>query len=172
MPNLYVANATPREHHLHYRVPGDPRVYERLIPKGTQFKVPHEEPKQIEAIVKQLTTYGARTREDVGRDKLFNGIIYDSKPISVDNIRAGLNAVDEIAIDRAHEERLKNVVAGDNQVERLAQEAGTGVGSLEMTVLEQPNNGKARDELQVNKIQVDKGGPKSKRSRESAANRG
>ncbi len=171
MPNLYVANATPRDHHLHYRIPGDSRVYERMIPKGTQFKVPHDQPKQVEAIIKQLSTYGARTREDVGRDKLFNGIIYDYKPISIENIRAGLSAVDEIAIERAHEERLKNVVAGDNEVARLAQDAGTGVGSLELTVLEQPNNGKARDELQVNKIQVDKGAPKSKRSRESAATR-
>ena len=172
MPTLYIANATPRDHHLHYRIPGDPRVYERLIAKGTQFKIPHEGQGPVEAIIKQLSTYGARPRDAVGRDPEFNGLIYDYKPISVENIRAGLSAVDEIAIEKAHSERVRNVISGDDQVARLAQEAGTGVGSLEMTVLEQPNNGKARDDLQVNKIQVDKGAPKSRRSRESAAIRG
>lgn len=171
MPTLYIANATPRDHHLHYRLKGEPRVYERLIPKGTQYKIPHEQPAHVSEIVKQISTYGARTREDVGRDKAFSGIIYDYKPISIENIRAGLAAVDEIAIERAHEERLRNVISGDATVAKLAQEAGTGVGSLEIKVEELPNNGKSKKDLQVNKIQVDKGEPKSKRARESASSR-
>lgn len=172
MPTLYIANATPRDHHLHYRFMGESKVYDRMIPKGTQYKVPHEDPAQVEAIVKQITTFGARTRTEVGRDKLFSGLIYDFKPISVENIRAGLDEVDELAIERAHTHRMRDVVAADAKVAELAQEAGTGVGSLELTVLEQPNNGKSKDDLQVNKIQVDKGAPKSNRSRQSASSRG
>jgi hypothetical protein len=171
MDSLYIVNATPRIHHLHYRITEDVRVFDAKISPGGQFKIPdkHCSPEDLKHIINQITVYGAKTREEVGRDKDFSGIIYGHKPISIESIRQGLAEVDELAIERAIDLRTKNAISADAKVAALAQEAGTGVGSLEVEFAEQATPGGDNENLQRQTIQVQREGqPKSERSRATA----
>ncbi len=161
--SLFVANATSRRFHFNYRVPEVTRLFDTYIEPGHQYKVPQDGPDEIKHIVHQLTQYGARPRSEIV-DKDFSGIIFDTKPISVESIRAGMSEVDEAAIQRALDERQKNVIAADHQVAKLAQEAGTGVGSLTLSVQEQAKPGDNPNDLQNTTVAVERGQPKSARS--------
>ena len=172
MQTLYIANATSRNHHFHYRVPEVSRLFDQEIPAGQQWQIPevHRSPEAIAAIVDELVRYGAIPRSSVGRDKKFSGIIFADKPISIEAIREGFEDVEQAAIDRALEERTKSVIAADDGVARLAQEAGTGVGSVELEVVEEMKPGQDTKDQQRNLIQVQREGrPVSKRSQEKAA---
>lgn len=172
MDTLYVANATARNHHLHYRIPEVEKLFDQTIPAGQQWQIPeaHRNEDAISAIIAELVRYGATKREDVDRNPKFSGLIYGFAPISVDAIRQGFEDVEQAAIDRALEERTRGVIAADEQVARLAQEAGTGVGAVELTVTEEPTQGGDNSDLQKNVIQVQREGqPKSERSKAVAA---
>lgn len=172
MDTLYIANATTRNHHFHYRIPEIERLFDQEIGAGQQWQLPkeHRGPDAIEAVISELQRYGAVPRSEVGRDKKFSGIIFDHKPISIEAIRQGFEDVEQAAIDRALEERKKSVVAADDGVARLAQEAGTGVGSVELEVIEEMKPGADMSDQQRNLIQVQREGrPVSKRSQEKAA---
>lgn len=172
MDTLYIANATTRNHHFHYRIPEVERLFDQEILAGQQWQIPpvHRSPDAIAAIVGELERSGAIPRAQVGRDKKFSGIIYDHKPVSVESIRQGFEDVEQSAIDRALEERTRSVVAADDGVARLAQEAGTGVGSVELEVVEEMKPGQDASEQQRNLIQVQREGrPVSNRSKEKAA---
>lgn len=172
MDTLYIANATTRNHHFHYRIPEVMRLFDREIPAGQQWEIPkdHRTPDAIAAIIGELERSGAIPRARVGRDKKFSGIIYDQKPVSIESIRQGFEDVEQAAIDKALEERTKSVVAADDGVARLAQEAGTGVGSVELEVVEEMKPGADMRQQQKNLIQVQREGrPVSKRSQEKAA---
>lgn len=171
MDSLYIANATSRNHHFHYRIPEVTRLFDQEIPAGQQWQIPetHRSPEAIASIVDELLRYGAIPRTAVGRDKKFSGIIYDHKPISIEAIRQGFEDVEQAAIDRALDERMKSVIAADDGVARLAQEAGTGVGSLELEVIEQPKPGADNSDLQNSLMQVQREGrPVSERSLKKA----
>ena len=88
MQTLYIANATSRNHHFHYRVPEVSRLFDQEIPAGQQWQIPevHRSPEAIAAIVDELVRYGAIPRSSVGRDKKFSGIIFADKPISIEAI--------------------------------------------------------------------------------------
>jgi hypothetical protein len=172
MDTIYIANATTRNLDFHYRIPEVERLFNQEIPAGQQWEIPekHREPDAIAAIIGELSRMGAVPRAEVGRNKKFSGVIYDHKPISVDSIRQGFSHVEEAAIAKALDERTKSVIAADDQVARLAQEAGTGVGSVELEVVEEMKPGQDMSEQQRNLIQVQRDGrPVSKRSQEKAA---
>lgn len=172
MDTLYIANATTRNFHFHYRIPEVERLFDREIGPGQQWEIPevHRTPDAIDAIVRELERAGAVPRATVGRDKKFSGIIFSGKEISVDAIRQGFEDVEQAAIDRALEERTRNVVAADEAVARLAQEAGTGVGSVELEVTEEMKPGSDPKDQQRNLIQVQRDGrPVSERSQKKAA---
>lgn len=172
METLYIANATTRNHHFHYRIPEIERLFDKEIPPGQQWEIPqvHRTPDAIAAIVGELERSGAIPRAQVGRDKKFSGIIYDFKPVSIESIRQGFADVEQAAIDKALEERTKSVIAADDGVAKLAQEAGTGVGSVELEVVEEIKPGQDASDQQRNLIQVQREGrPVSKRSQEKAA---
>ena len=172
MDTLFIANATTRNHHFHYRIPEIERLFDKEIPPGQQWEIPqvHRTPDAIAAIIGELQRSGAVPRVEVGRNKTFSGIIYDGKPISVESIRQGFADVEQAAIDKALEERKKSVIAADDGVARLAQEAGTGVGSVELEVIEEMKPGDDMTQQQRNLIQVAREGrPVSKRSQEKAA---
>lgn len=172
MDTLYIANATTRNHHFHYRIPEIERLFDQEILPGQQWQIPevHRSPDAIAAIIGELERSGAIPRNMVGRNKKFSGIIYDSKPVSVESIRQGFEDVEQAAIDRALEERTKSVVAADDGVTKLAQEAGTGVGSVELEVIQEMKPGEDMADQQKNLIQVQREGrPVSNRSKEKAA---
>lgn len=172
MDTLYIANATPRQFHFHYRIPEIEKLQDRLIPPGQQWQLPeqHRGPDAIASIIAELTRFGAVPRAEVGRNKNFAGIIFDSKPVSIENIRKGFEDVEQAAIDKALEARTIGVVAMDDAVARLAQEAGTGAGSVELEVIEDVKPGESTDNQQRNLIQVQREGrPVSTRSQKKAA---
>lgn len=172
MDTLYIANATTRIFHFHYRLPEIERLFDEVIGPGQQCQIRerHRGPEEIAAIRAELDRFGAIPRAEVGRNKKFSGVIYDDKPVSIDNIRRGFEDVEQAAIDRALEERTKSVIAADDQVTKLAQEAGTGVGSVSLEVIEEMKPGENSDDQQRNLIQVQREGrPMSERSKKAAA---
>lgn len=163
--SLFVCNATPRDHHLNYRLPGDERVYDRIIKAGTQFKVLHEDPDQESAIVKQLESYGAVPVSRVN-DKHFSGLIFSSKAIQLDDIRNGLMQIDQNAIQRALDHRTAAAVGSDANLAKTAQEVGATGSSFEVSITEQARAGVATEDLQKNTIEVVReGGTKAAKKR-------
>ena len=162
--SMYVCNATPRQHHLNYRIPGDERVYERIISPGTQYKVPHEEPQQESAIIKQLESYGAVKPSKVNGDRHFSGLIFSEKVIPLDAIRAGLSEIDSNAIARALEHRTAAALGGDAVAAKEAQAAGATASNFEVAVVEQPRPGVDTQDLQKSTIQVNREGMKPRKN--------
>jgi len=173
MKTLYIANATTRNHHLHYRVTEDMKLYERHIPPGTQFELPeqHRSPEDIAYVIKQIAGCGAVPRDQIKREegKRFSGLIYSDKPISEDAMRNGFSEEEQSAIDTALEEHQLAAISSDDKVAKLAQEAGTGVGSLEVEITEQGKPGDDPSDLNKSLIQVTRPGrPVSERSQRQA----
>lgn len=173
MKTLYIANATTRNHHLHYRITEDMKLYERLIPAGTQFELPerHRSPEDIAYVIKQLAGCGAVDRSDIKREegKRFSGLIYSDRPISEDAMRNGFSEEEQSAIDAALQEHTLGATRADEMVARLAQEAGTGVGSLEVEIQEQGGPGTNPKDLNKSLIQVRRPGRQvSERSQRQA----
>lgn len=162
--SLYVCNATPRPHHLNYRIPGDARVYERIIQPGTQYKIPHEEVVQEVAVIKQLVAYGAVKPAKVQGDRHFSGLIFSEKIIPLDDIRAGLSEIDSNAIARALEHRTAAALGGDAVAAKEAQAAGATASNFEVAVIEQPRAGVETDDLQKSTIQVSREGMKPRKN--------
>ena len=162
--SLYVCNATPRPHHLNYRLPGDERVYDRIIPAGTQYKIPHEAPEQETAVIKQLVAYGAVKPAKVHGDRHFSGLIYSEKVIPLEDIRAGLSEIDSNAIARALEHRTAAALGGDAVAAKEAQAAGATASNFEVAVVEQPRPGVDTQDLQKSTIQVNREGMKPRKN--------
>lgn len=164
--NLYICNATQREFHLHYRLPQKDgrdalKVYDQVIRAGGQIKAGHEDELDVKHIIKQISTYGARTSDEAARDKDFSGIIYSTaKPVNVDAIKAGLELMDELAIERAQFHRTTNAIASDDAIARDAQQRGESVSNLEIEVIEQSRPGIHREDLKSQKIEVQREGSK------------
>jgi hypothetical protein len=174
MKTLFIANATTRNHHLHYRVPEQTRVYEQVIQAGGQIQIPpnHRDQDTIVHIVMQIEGCGAVHRSKIQREdgKKFSGLVFDEKPISEESIRNGFTEEEQSAIEAALTEHQKAAISSDDKVAKLAQEAGTGVGSLEVEIAQQPKPGEVgREELTKSLIQVQREGrPVSERSRQQA----
>lgn len=164
--DLYVCNATTRPFEMHYRLPAkegrDPlKIYMNPIPAGGQIKLENEKA-DTDHIVKQLTTYGARTSDEASRDKSFSGIIYSTaRPINHEAIMSGLDTVDQLAIDRAQAHRTTNAIAADDAIARAAQERGEKVSGLEVDVQEQPRPGVSARDLKSQKIKVEREGART-----------
>ena len=169
--SLYICNATTRDHHLHYRLPPkdgrDPvQTYTQVIRAGSQIEAPHKDTEDVKAIIRQIAIYGARTSDEAARAKDFSGIIYSTtKPVSVDSITAGLQHVDELAIERAQLHRTTNAVASDDLIARDAQDRGEQVSNLEIEVIEQARPGVHRADLKRQTIEVQREGSKPKRAK-------
>lgn len=173
MKTLYIANSTTRNHHLHYRLPEIDRLFDQLILAGTQWQLPenHRGADEIKYVIKQLDAYGAVSRDAIKREdgKRFAGLIYSDRPISEEAMRNGFSEDEQSAIDRALEEHQRGAISADDKVAKLAQEAGTGVGSLELQILEQGKPGDDPKELNNSLIQVERPGrPMSERSQRQA----
>ncbi len=176
---LFVCNATQREHLMHYRLKGgdarnrDPqRLYTLEIPAGGQRRVSgdHSHPQDVDDIIEQLERYGARTADEAAAKKDFSGIIYSlDRAVSEESIRLGLKAVDDIAIERAQEHRTQNAIAADELNAKRAQESGMQVSGLEVDFVEQPRPGVKSGDLNKQTIKVEReGAPRSKRARSDA----
>lgn len=173
MKTLYIANATTRNHHLHYRVPEVMKLFDQSIPAGTQWQLPpqHRGPEDIAYVIKQLESHGAVARDAIKREegKRFSGLIYSEKPISEEAMRNGFSEDEQSAIDCALQEHQRGAISADDKVAKLAQEAGTGVGSLEVEITEQGKPGDNPSDLNKSLIQVQRPDrPVSNRSRTQA----
>lgn len=173
MKTLFIANATTRDHHLHYRVTEQVRLFERVIPSGTQFELPpnHRSPEDIAHVIMQLEACGAVHRDRIQREegKRFSGLILSERPISEEAIRNGFSEDEQSAIDAALAEHQKAAISSDDKVAKLAQEAGTGVGSLEVEIKEEGKPGADPKSLNQSLIQVQREGrPVSERSKRQA----
>jgi hypothetical protein len=173
MKTLFIANATTRDHHLHYRVTEQVRLFERVITSGTQFELPpqHRSPEDIAHVIMQLQACGAVHRDAIKREegKRFSGLIYAERPISEESIRNGFTEDEQSAVDAALDEHQRAAISADDKVAKLAQEAGTGVGSLEVEIKEEGKPGANPQDLNSSLIQVQREGrPVSERSKRQA----
>src|ERR1700744_6356808 len=126
--------------------------------------MPHEEPQQEGAVIKQLEAYGAVKPPRVGGDKHFSGLIFSDKVIPLESIRAGLTEIDTNAIQRALEHRTAAAVGADAVAAREAKEAGPTATNFEVAVIEQPRPGVEKDDLQKSTIQVNREGMKPRKN--------
>jgi len=173
MKTLFIANATTRNHHLHYRVLEQTKLFEKLIPSGTQFELPeqHRSPEDIAHVIKQLSGCGAVHRDSIKREegKRFSGLIFSERPISEESIRNGFTEDEQSAVDAALDEHQRAAISSDDKVAKLAQEAGTGVGSLEVEIKEEGKPGVSPKDLNASLIQVQRPDrPVSERSQRQA----
>lgn len=170
--NLFIANATKRKFHLHYRLPGVERIFDVLIDAGRQWQVheAHNEVDQIDAIVKQISAYGAVPVSMIN-SKGFTGIAYSTdKPISFEAIEAGLSQVDQLAIDTALKNIQQRAVAADVEIAQIAKDAGATASGLEIEISEQSQPGKSSNDLTKTKIDVQReGAPERKKGARSRA---
>lgn len=135
--DLYIANTTPRIHHLHYRIPEGPRVLDRSISPGSQVKLSHSAD-EVDYIIRQLSPYGLIPVKEIGRNKDFSGLCYTiDKPVDVDAIRNGLDETDTAAIEKALEMRKANAIAADDAMEKVSRQGGAQINNLEIEVTEQ-----------------------------------
>jgi len=135
--DLYIANASPRNHHLHYRIPENDRVFDRLIAAGSQVKLTYGQD-ATDHIINQLRPYGLISVKEIGRNKEFSGLCFSiDKPVDVEAIRNGLDEVDQIAIANALEVRKNGAIAADDAMEKVARQGGAQVNSVEIEVTEQ-----------------------------------
>ncbi len=171
MTHLYVCNATPRNHDLHFRLPKenalDPegrRVFHVMIPAGGQKDIARINPgnpmsdADVDHVLRQMP--GSRTVSEASASRGFSGLIYSKvKPVDVDAIHAGLSETDQVAIDRALESRKTNALAADDDLAKGAQKAGGQISALEVTVKEDAKPGDTSDtERRQETIQVERAG--------------
>lgn len=163
--DLYIANASPRPHHLHYRIPENDRLFAREIPAGGQIVLNHEQD-AVDHILKQLTPYGTVAAKDIGRNKDFSGLCYAiGKPVDIDAIKAGLDAVDQTAIDRALEVRKNGAIAADQAMEDVARQGGARLNGVEVEVIEQAKGPNDTDPKFEQRIAVEREGRTLRRGR-------
>lgn len=139
MPHIYIANATPRNHHLHWRLPEKNRMFDRSIGAGQQARLELETTDEVNALLAQVGQYGAVSLESIGRNPDFSGLIFSTrdKPIDIDAIRQGFDLTDEHAVERALEARKLGAMAADLRQGELAQQAGVTMAGSEVTVQEE-----------------------------------
>jgi len=156
--DLYIANTTPRQHHLNYRIPENVRLFERYIPAGGQVKLTYGQP-EVDHIINQLTPYGLIAAKEIGRNKDFSGLCYSiDKPIDVDAIQNGLSEVDQSEITRALEVRKNGAIAADEAMEKISRQGGAQVNGVEIEVTEQSNGPNDTDPKFKQTISVEREG--------------
>ena len=138
MSKLYICNTTRQKQHLSFRVPEMKHAYFVPIKPGTQVLVdPNIGPSGQAEIVKQIEFYGGRDAATVsGKLENFPGIFYRfDRPIPVDDIQVGHEAVLDAADQRAAGARNASAMAFD-----LSQRDETGqrlASETEVEVVEQ-----------------------------------
>lgn len=168
---LYIANTTKRDHHLNYRLPSrdgrDPqRLYSEVIPAGGQIKAPHDHKLDVDAIIKQIAIYGARTQNEAAASKGFTGLIYaHDKPVNIEAIAQGLSTVDTAAIERAQAKRTDAAIAADANIAKAAQERGAQVSGLVLDVKEEKKPGQRDEDLNRQTIVVERPGARARTKR-------
>lgn len=116
---LYIANSTQQTIKLHLRFPEKIRAGIFPVPAGHQIEVPQLAKEKsgpvIDAILEQLHNFGARDAKEIkGKLKEFPGIIYSlDKPVSIENIEIGHEAVGEYQDRRAADEAVKSAKGFD-----------------------------------------------------------
>ncbi len=170
--NLFIANATKRKFHLHYRLPGMERIFDVLIDAGQQWRVhdAHSDQDLVEAIIKQIEAYGAKPVSKI-ESKGFTGIAYSTdKPISFEAIEAGLSQVDQLAIETAFKNIQQRAVAADREVAQIAKDAGAEASGLEIEINQQAQPGTSASDLTKTKIDVQReGAPERKKGARARA---
>lgn len=110
---LFIANSTKQTIKVHLRFPEKLRAGIFPVPAGHQIEVPQMAKEKsgptMDALLEQLHAFGARDAKEIkGRLKAFPGLIYSTdKPVSIENIEIGHDAVGEYQDQRAAEEAVK-----------------------------------------------------------------
>jgi hypothetical protein len=136
---LYIANCSKQDHHFTYMIVENPRPFMERIRAGAQILIDRST-EDVNQIINQHSRYGLMEASKV--KKGFGGIAYRlEKPISVQNIEAGIEQRDQEMIDRALEARKITAVASDQLISNKAQEMGLRQKSgLELEVVEEKKN--------------------------------
>jgi hypothetical protein len=132
---MYVANTTKQNFVFNFRVGEESRVRAYPIASGNQIEIGRDyNPAQIGQIVTQLERFGGRPARDAkGKLDRFPGILYSlDKPIPVDQIELGHEAVKEAQQIRAAEEVTRSALGLDAS----QRDARTGKRKARSTSLE------------------------------------
>lgn len=116
MAKLFICNTTKQKWHHSFRVPEMERLYFVEIPPGSQVEISHNlSAESHKAIVKHLELYGGRDASSVnGKLEDFPGLFYRfERPIGVDEILAGHDAVVETAEQRSAGAVFHSALAND-----------------------------------------------------------
>ena len=152
---LYIANFTKKNQKFMYRMPEDARptpLWIYIRPAG-QSKLPHRDlsETQIAAIMEPHRKYGVVPAQEAAKVRGFVGLCYDTRPISLERIRAGLAHTDEILAKEGEEIRKAAGVALMNTVE---QQTGVKINDLEMEIVEENPDKHQGDGDPINQITV------------------
>ena len=139
---MYIANCTKQNHVFTYRVPDSeetlsrPRALE--IKAGSQIRLPDDlNQSQIDAIVEQYARYGMVELKEIDRKKDFAGLCYNIDcSVNIDTIRVGLSHNDQVLRELGAKMRQEAGVAAFQKAEQIADEAGIGLNSVELSVVE------------------------------------
>jgi len=161
---LYIANCSKQDHQFTYGLLENPRPFMQKIRAGSQIVI-EGQPEEIDHILKQHEPYGFQDAKKV--KKGFSGIAYQmDKPISVENIEAGISARDQEMIDRALEARKITAAAADQHLANTAQQMGLKQKSgLEVEVIEEKRNAADSDVKFEQTIEVVREGIAPRRGR-------
>jgi len=138
---LYIANTTKQANVFHYRMPENPRIYQKDIPAGGQAMIHSPELTQFEVdhIVKQHEIYGLCDASRLDQNKAYVGLCYSvDKPIDADKIAKTLKKNDAV-LEREGQEFRKNSAVALN--EALNAESDNSVKQLSVEIVEEAKRG-------------------------------
>lgn len=111
---VYVANCTQQNQQINFRLPDSRKPFSNTIPMGKQMLIGDLDPPSIAALEDQLGKYGLVNVDDINRTKTKITYIFSvGKPVTADNIIAGLRRNRGLLTEEGKERRLKSAVAAN-----------------------------------------------------------
>ena len=113
---LFICNSTRQKWHASFRVPESRKPYFVEVPPGAQVQVdPNLGQDWLNAIIEHIERYGGKEASKVsGKLSEFSGYFYRwEKPVAIDDIYVGHEAVNENAQERAAGAAVNTAMAFD-----------------------------------------------------------
>jgi len=157
---LFIANTTKHIQQFGYRIPEFARLFEQRIGIGEQIVIYQDASKEIlEGILAQHTDSPKPfciSADEALRHKGFVGLIYSfDKPVSATAIEGTFETNDSALIEQSAEQRKEAAAAHSQQIEQNAEEIGSGIKAVEMSIVEESAKGSQESDAQINEtIQV------------------
>lgn len=146
---IYIGNTTRQEMEVNCRLPGMGRVYNLRVSSGCQAEIRNLETDQESCLILHLVQFGGIERSDLhGKTKGFQGWVYSSQPMKMDEFHYGHEIVMDAAETRSVIEASKAALAADMVMRDKTGKRQSVSTEIEMQE-EHPEKGKSARKMRV-----------------------